>query len=153
MGMRSTQPDSTRRWLNVTTSHQKNVEDEHVHEWHPDRPDQQEEVRDALDLVVLLWVIVTTTHDLQVRVEEGAHLACGAIELVFAAVPSVEDALGDRRAKHKGNEEIEGRRGRERVAQPAAARVETAAVAAVEEDDGAQRDGKEQHNGRYRAHE
>eukprot|EP00964_Phaeocystis_antarctica_P026024 scaffold14640_cov70-Phaeocystis_antarctica.AAC.3 len=25
MGMRSTQPDSTRRWVNVTTSHQKNV--------------------------------------------------------------------------------------------------------------------------------
>eukprot|EP00964_Phaeocystis_antarctica_P094555 scaffold61249_cov64-Phaeocystis_antarctica.AAC.2 len=70
-----------------------------------------------------------------VRVEEGAHVAC--VELILGAVPSVEDALGDRGAKKKGNKEVEGRRACGRVAQPAAARPGIASVATVEESDGA----------------
>eukprot|EP00964_Phaeocystis_antarctica_P112395 scaffold76565_cov61-Phaeocystis_antarctica.AAC.4 len=155
--MRSTQPVSTRRWVNVTKSgglhHARAAplpqrlsigeEDEEEDERHPDRPEQQEEIRDDHDRIVLLWVVITAAHDLQVRVKEGAHIARGTVELVLGAIPGVEDALGDRRAEHKGDEEIKRRGIPNRLAQPAAARAETADVAAVEEGNGAQRNGDE----------
>eukprot|EP00964_Phaeocystis_antarctica_P063678 scaffold38239_cov66-Phaeocystis_antarctica.AAC.4 len=116
-------------------------EDKEEDERHPDRPEQQEEISDGLDRIVLLGVVITAAHDLQVRVKEGAHIALGAIELVLGAIPGVEDPLGDRRAEHEGDEE------------PAATRAETADAAAVEDGNCAQRNGDEQQSGRNHAQE
>eukprot|EP00964_Phaeocystis_antarctica_P043496 scaffold24963_cov62-Phaeocystis_antarctica.AAC.4 len=128
-------------------------EDEEEDERHPDRPEQQEEIRDGRDRIVLLRVVITAAHDLQVRDEESAHIARGAVELVPGAIPGVEDALGDRRAEQKRDEEVDRCGTRYRIAQPAAARAKTAGAAAVEEGNGAQQNGNEQQSGRNHAQE
>eukprot|EP00964_Phaeocystis_antarctica_P117012 scaffold80865_cov65-Phaeocystis_antarctica.AAC.1 len=109
-GMRSTQPVSTRRGglhhARAAPLPQRlsvGEEDEQEDERHPDRPEQKEEIRDDLDRIVIFRVVITAAHDLQVRVEEGAHIARGAVELVFGAVPGGEDALRDRWAEQKGD--------------------------------------------------
>eukprot|EP00964_Phaeocystis_antarctica_P107678 scaffold72363_cov60-Phaeocystis_antarctica.AAC.5 len=111
-------------------------ENEHPYERHPNRPYQQEEVRDVFDLIILLRVVIAAAHDTQVFVEK---------------VPRVEDALGDRWAEYKGNEEVERRGNDKRVSQPAAARAKAASAAIAKKGYNAQRDGDEQHNGQERA--
>eukprot|EP00964_Phaeocystis_antarctica_P127566 scaffold91223_cov69-Phaeocystis_antarctica.AAC.3 len=84
-----------------------------------------------------------------VCVEEGAHIARSAVELVLGAIPGVEDTLGDRRAEHKGDEEVDLCCNYKRIA----TRVETAGAAAVEVGKGAQRNGDQQQSGREHAHQ
>eukprot|EP00964_Phaeocystis_antarctica_P058162 scaffold34484_cov63-Phaeocystis_antarctica.AAC.7 len=107
-------------------------------------------------------MVVTAAYDLQVRVEEGAHLACGAVELVFAAVPSVEDALGDRRAEQKGNLKGEGNSEEKRVDQRRPRGYDLTwtnmlnplnCATAVSENDSAQRDSEDEHDGRDRSYQ